>query len=143
MSKKQATKAVKETKAINEAEFSAEVEACAEFMRNLIDVCYPQCDELKYARERMAENLVWRADRDYEFQVTKVAESQERLDNAVFEETAIREKLQRESVDEPNTTVYDSRRERAAQWHERMEMQMCGAARYRDGAILCRDTLSD
>tara|TARA_R100000734_G_C3263554_1_gene61512 strand:+ start:91 stop:522 length:432 start_codon:yes stop_codon:yes gene_type:complete len=143
MSKKQSTKVVKETKAINEAEFSADVKVCAEILTSLIDTVYPKCDELKYARERMAENLVWRADRDAEYQTTKVAEAQEKLDDAIYVERAIQEKQEREAINEPNTTIYDTRRENAERWSERMQLQMHGAVTFRDAAILCRDTISE
>lgn len=135
MSKKQATKVVNE--------YEADVKTAAQMMHNLIDTIYPKSDELKYARERMAENLVWRADRDAEYQVTKVAEAKEKLDDAIYVERAIQEKQEREAINEPNTTVYDTRRENAERWYDRMEMQMHGASMFRDAAVLCRDTLSD
>jgi hypothetical protein len=135
MSKKQATKVVNE--------YEAEVRNAAQMMHNLIDTIYPKTDELKYARERMAENLVWRADRDAEYQATKVEEAKAKLDDAIYVERAIQEKQEREAINEPNTTVYDTRRENAERWCDRMEMQMHGASMFRDAAILCRDTLSD
>ena len=135
MSKKQATKVVNE--------YEADVKTAAQMMHNLIDTIYPKSDELKYARERMAENLVWRADRDAEYQATKVEEAKAKLDDAIYVERAIQEKQEREAINEPNTTVYDTRRENAERWYDRMEMQMHGASMFRDAAILCRDTLSD
>lgn len=135
MSKKQATKVVNE--------YEADVKTAAQMMHNLIDTIYPKSDELKYARERMAENLVWRADRDAEYQATKVEEAKAKLDDAIYVERAIQEKQEREAINEPNTTVYDTRRENAERWCDRMEMQMHGASMFRDAAILCRDTLSD
>ena len=109
MSKKQATKVVNE--------YEADVKTAAQMMHNLIDTIYPKSDELKYARERMAENLVWRADRDAEYQATKVEEAKAKLDDAIYVERAIQEKQEREAINEPNTTVYDTRRERTDHRH--------------------------
>jgi len=135
MSKKQATKSN------NSRE--AEVQHAVEAMMNHISASFPKCPELKYSRQRDVDDIIWRVENSLPYQKEKCAEAKEKLDNAIFEETAIREKLERESVDEPNTTVYDSRRERAAQWHERMEMQLHGMELRLEAAIIVRDIIAD
>ncbi len=135
MSKKQATKSNKSRE--------AEVQHAVEAMMSHISASFPKCPELKYSRQRDVDDIIWRVESNLPYQKEKCAEAKEKLDNAIYVEQAIQEKQQRESIDEPNTTVYDSRRERAAQWHERMEMQLYGMELRLEAAMILRDIIAD
>lgn len=135
MSKKQATKSNKSRE--------AEVQNCVDAIMNYISASNPKCPELKYQRQRDIDDIIWRTENSLPYQREKSADAKEKLDNAIYVEQAVQEKQQRESIDEPNMTVYDSRRERAAQWNERMEMQLHGMELRLEAAMIVRDIIAD
>jgi|13_taG_2_1085334.scaffolds.fasta_scaffold71951_1 hypothetical protein len=132
----------KVSKKVVKSEVEANVEAVASNIKVLLDSIYPNHADglLAYARARFVENLVWRADKDYEFQEGKAAEAQVKYDEAMFIQRAITEQQNREG--ESQTMVYDTQVERAERWNERMQLQLQGASEFRDAAHLALESLS-
>jgi hypothetical protein len=129
-------------KAVKQSEVSSNVEAVASNIKVLLDSIYPNHADglLAYARARFVENLVWRADKDFEFQEGKAAEAQVKYDEAMFIQRAITEQQNREGEDQG--MVYDTQVERSQRWNERMQIQLQGASEFRDAAHLALESLS-
>ncbi len=139
------TKVTLNKKAANELKaYESNVQVAADALRAYIDAVYPNAADgsLGYARARKAENEVWRSDKDYEFQVGKAAEAQEKLLEAEFIQRAINEQQEREQLTDPHK-VYSTGLERAKQWAERMEMQLYGAKVARDAAHQVLENIAD
>jgi hypothetical protein len=129
-------------KVTKQSEVSSNVEAVASNIKVLLDSIYPNHADglLAYARARFVENLVWRADKDFEFQQGKASEAEAKYDEAMFIQRAITEQQNREGEDQG--MVYDSQVERAQRWNERMQLQLQGASEFRDAAHLALESLS-
>lgn len=123
--------------------YAAEVAASQQAIMTLLNSVYPPAADgsLSYARTRFIENLVWRSDKDAEFQTTKAAEAQQKLDDAHFIQRAIDEQQKREEITDPHK-VYSTQVERAERWNERMQLQLHGARIFQDAAHAALEALA-